>query len=70
MKDDLLMLDLAPAEVVRTQWLDFGVGGAAGAASLLGKKILIVDEVDDSYVHVSRSSGLLKQCLASSKSRS
>lgn len=37
-------------EVVRTQWLDFSTLGAAGAAGMLGKKILIVDEVDDTSV--------------------
>jgi hypoxanthine phosphoribosyltransferase len=37
-------------EVVRTQWLDFSTLGAAGAAGMLGKKILIVDEVDDTCV--------------------
>jgi len=32
-------------EVVRTQWLDFST---LGARPLVGRRILIVDEVDDS----------------------
>lgn len=40
-------------EVVRTQWLDFS---ALSATRLLGKKILIVDEVDDSRTCVGLSS--------------
>ncbi|KAL7416910.1 hypothetical protein BDY24DRAFT_378680 [Mrakia frigida] len=35
-------------EVIRTQWLDFSTLGHAGGIGLLGKRILIVDEVDDS----------------------
>jgi hypoxanthine phosphoribosyltransferase len=35
------------SEVVRTQWLDFSTLGSAGGPGLLGKRILIVDEVDD-----------------------
>jgi uncharacterized protein len=44
-------------DVIRTQWLDFST---IGAQDLIGKKILIVDEVDDTRtVHPCLCLGLL-----------
>jgi uncharacterized protein len=47
----------AGLDVIRTQWLDFST---IGAQDLIGKKILIVDEVDDTRtVHSRLHTGLL-----------
>ncbi|CDZ97741.1 prtase-like protein [Phaffia rhodozyma] len=51
-------------EVVRTQWLDFSTLGAAGASGLLGKKILVVDEVDDSRTTLSYAITELQKDIA------
>src|SRR5437762_12617308 len=44
----------AGVEVIRTQWLDFST---IGGLDLIGKNILIVDEVDDTRTVCPRSSG-------------
>jgi uncharacterized protein len=47
-------------EVIRTQWLDFST---IGVQDLLGKNILIVDEVDDTRT----VSSLLWMCCANGR---
>jgi uncharacterized protein len=46
----------AGVEVIRTQWLDFST---IGVQELLGKRILIVDEVDDTRTVSPLHEGLL-----------
>ncbi|KAL8283102.1 hypothetical protein RQP46_005880 [Phenoliferia psychrophenolica] len=49
-------------EVIRTQWLDFST---LGAKPLLGRRILIVDEVDDSRTTLGYAVAELKKDIAS-----